>query len=140
MRTPIVLDSSAIVALLVDGGETGEWVAATAENLFLATPALAIFEAANVLRRHQLAGRLELVEATLAHRDLLSLPLQLWPFSPLAERAWELRETLTTYDASYVALAELLDATLVTLDRRLMRASGSTCTILTPPRAPFRSA
>ncbi len=134
MTSSYVLDSSAIVALLVDGGATGDWVAATAEHGFLATPTLAMFETANVLRRHQLAGRLERVEATLAHRDLLSLPLQLWPYHPFADRAWELRETLSAYDASYVALAELLGAPLVTLDRRLSRASGPTCTILTPPR------
>jgi predicted nucleic acid-binding protein len=129
-----VLDSSAIVAMLVDGGETGDWVAATAGDGFLAAPALAMFETANILRRLQLAGRLERVESTLAHREVLALPLQLWPYPAVADRAWELRETLTTYDASYVALAELLDARLVTLDRRLTRASGPRCAILTPPQ------
>lgn len=134
MTVPLVLDSSAIVALLVDGGPVGDWVAATAADTFLAAPALALFEAANVLRRQQLAGPLEPVEATLAHRDLVSLPIQLWPYASLADRVWELRETLTAYDASYVALAEHLGADLVTLDRRLSRANGPTCTILTPPR------
>lgn len=133
MTGSVVLDSSAIVALLIDAGPAGEWVAATAKGAFLAAPALALFEAANVLRRQQIAGRLERIEATLAHRDLLTLPLQLWPYTALAARAWELRETLTAYDATYVALAELLDARLVTLDGRLSRASGPTCTILTPP-------
>jgi predicted nucleic acid-binding protein len=99
----------------------------------LAAPELAIFETANVLRRQQLAGRLERVEAALAHQDLLSLPLQLWPYLPLADRAWELRETLTSYDASYVSLAELLGAPRVTLDARLQRASGPSLAILTPP-------
>ena len=73
------------------------------------------------------------MEAGLAHRDLLALPLQLWPYDAVAGRAWEMRETLTTYDASYVALAELLDADLVTLDQRLARASGPRCAIRTPP-------
>lgn len=133
MTGTLVLDSSAIVALLADGGPTGDWVATTAEDAFLAAPALAMFEAANILRRQQLAGHLERVEATLAHQDLLSLPLQLWPYTAVAERAWELRERLTTYDASFVALAELLNADLVTLDRRLQRADGHCCTVLTPP-------
>lgn len=134
MTGAVVLDSSAIVALLIDAGPAGEWVASTANDGFLAAPSLALFEAANVLRRQQLAGRLERIEATLAHRDLLALPLQLWPYAALAPRAWDLRETLTLYDATYVALAEILDARLLTLDGRLSRASGPTCTILTPPR------
>ena len=133
MNAAVVLDSSAIVALLVDAGSTGDWVASTVGEGPLAAPALALFESADILRRQQLAGRLERVEALLAHQDLLSLPLQLWPYHPLADRAWQLRETLTAYDASYVALAELLQADLVTLDQHMSRASGPTCTILTPP-------
>lgn len=132
MSRTLVLDSSAIVALLADGGPAGEWVAATAEDAFLAAPSLAVFEAANILRRQQLAGRLERVEASLAHDDLMSLPLQLWPYDAVAGRAWELRETLTAYDASYVALAELLSADVITLDQRLARASGPRCAIRTP--------
>lgn len=134
MTNALVLDSSALVALLVDAGSTGDWVASTAENGFLAAPELAIFESANILRRQQLIGRLERVEATLAHEDLLRLPMQLWPYAALAPRTWELREALTAYDASYVALAEHLDAQLVTLDRRLARANGPRCAILTPPQ------
>ncbi len=133
MSGTLVLDSSAIVALLGDAGPAGEWVAAIAQNAFLAAPALAVFETANILRRQQLAGRWERVEASLAHHDLLALPLQLWPYDVVAPRAWELRETLTTYDASYVALAELLDGDVVTLDHRLARASGPRCAIRTPP-------
>ena len=53
--------------------------------------------------------------------------------SRLATRAWEFRDSVTYYDATYVALAELLDAPLVTLDRRLARASGPRCAFLTPP-------
>ena len=133
MSEPLVLDSSAIVALLVDAGPAGDWVASTVRKGWLAAPELAMFETANVLRRQQLAGRLERVEATLAHQDLVSLPLQLWPYLPLADRAWELRESVTAYDAPYIALAELLGAAMITLDHKLQRASGPTCTILTPP-------
>jgi predicted nucleic acid-binding protein len=129
----VVLDSSAIVALLVDGGETGDWVASAVRKGWLAAPESAMFETANVLRRQQLTGRLERVEATLAHQELLSLPLQLWPYLTLADRAWELRDSVTSYDGSYVALAEMLGAPLITLDHKLQRASGPNCTILTPP-------
>jgi len=135
----IVIDSSALVALLSDAGAMGDWVASTLDRHTLAAPELVMFETANILRRHQLAGRLAPVEATRAHQDLQSLPLQLWPYLPLACRAWELRETLTAYDASYVALAERLDGSLVTLDARLGRANGPHCQILTPPQETMTS-
>ena len=90
--------------------------------------------AANTLRRQQLAGRLEQVEALPAHHALLYLPLQLWPYPPLAERAWALKESVTIHGAAYVALTELMDARLVTLDRRLARANGPSCVIVTPPQ------
>jgi predicted nucleic acid-binding protein len=134
MTDRLVLDSSALVALLADRGPTGEWVASLSRNAFLTGPSLVMFETANVLRRHQLAGRLEPAEASMAHRDLVSMPLQLWPYEPLADRVWELRDTVTAYDASYVAVAERVDADLVTLDRRLAQASGPRCRIRTPPR------
>ena len=52
---------------------------------------------------------------------------------PHAERVWALRHNLTAYDAWYVAVAEALDCPLATLDRRLSRASGPACEVLTPP-------
>ena len=58
-----------------------------------------------------------------------------WPHSRLAVRAWELRQSVSYYDASYVALAELLDAPLVTLDRRPAQAHGPRCAFLVPPEA-----
>ena len=133
MTAPLVLDSSALVALLTDAGPAGEWVASTTAGAVLAAPELALFEAANVLRRHQLTGALTPLEATLAHEDLRALPVQLWPYLPLAERVWALRENVTAYDASYVALAELLATSLITLDTRLGRTEGPRCPILTPP-------
>jgi len=54
------------------------------------------------------------------------------PYVLLAPRAWQLRQNLSIYDAGYVALAELTDATLVALDRRISSAPGLRCTIATP--------
>ncbi len=133
MTAPLVLDSSALVALLTDAGPAGEWVATATAGAVLAAPELALFEAANILRRHQLTGALTALEATLAHDDLRALPVQAWPYLPLAERVWALRENVTAYDASYVALAELLATSLITLDARLGRANGPRCPVLTPP-------
>jgi predicted nucleic acid-binding protein len=66
----------------------------------------------------------------LAHQDLVDLSLELWPYAPLAKRAWELRGNLTIYDGSYVALAELLDAAVVTLDSEFVNAPGPCCPIV----------
>jgi len=56
--------------------------------------------------------------------DLLDLPLTRYPHEPLLERIWALRNNLTAYDAAYVALAEALDAPLVTCDGRMASAAG----------------
>ncbi len=126
---PLVVDSSALVALLADDGPAGSWVADAVAGATLFAPQLVSFEAANILRRQMVSGHLSRSEAALAHADLIVLPLDLWPYAPLAERVWELRENLTSYDASYVALAELLEAALVTLDVRLANAPGPRCRI-----------
>lgn len=137
MRTagrPIaVLDAAAVISVLGSDQPDSAWVASTVRGPSLAAPRLMPFEAANILRRLQLAGALDPSAATLAHEELLSLPVKLWPQRALAARAWELRDTVTYHDACYVALAELLDAPLVTLDRRLARAPGPRCEFLVPP-------
>jgi predicted nucleic acid-binding protein len=58
--------------------------------------------------------------------------VELFPFAPLADRVWALHPTVTAYDAAFVAVAEALDAPLVTLDRRLARASGPRCAFVVP--------
>lgn len=128
-----VLDASAAVALLVDDGPAGRWVDATIRGATLLAPELMPFEVSNILRRHALAGVLDASDATLAHTDLVALPIDLYPYAALAERVWELRANVTAYDASYVALAELVAAPLVTLDAKLAGATGPTCKILTYP-------
>ena len=99
----------------------------------VAAPSLMPYEVANSLRPRALAGHLDPATATTAHADLLNLQWDRWPHSRLAERAWGLRGAVSYYDAGYIALAELLDAPLVTLDRRLARAPGPRCAFLTPP-------
>ncbi len=65
---------------------------------------------ANIVRRHELAGLISPDQAAQAHADLLDLAIEHWPHEILAARAWELRLNLSIYDASCVALAELLGA------------------------------
>ncbi len=131
----VVIDASAVVAALADGGPAGEWAAGAFRGQSLFAPDLMPFEVSNILRRHALAGILDASTATLAHADLLALPVDLYPYVGLAERVWQLRSNLTSYDASYVALAEALGATLVTCDRRLARAPGTRCAIAAYPGA-----
>jgi predicted nucleic acid-binding protein len=132
VSAPVVCDASAVVALLLDGGADGRWVTTVFANADLAAPTLLSFEVANIIRRHELAGIVSADQAAQAHADLLDLEVEQWPYGLLSGRAWELRQNLSSYDASYVALAELIDATLVTLDRRLTRAASVRCTIATP--------
>lgn len=89
-------------------------------------------ETTNILRRAQLTREVTRDMAVLAHRDLLRFPVELYPFHPFARRVWQLRDTVTAYDAWYVALAEALSKPLVTLDLRLTRAPGPTCRFRTP--------
>lgn len=87
------------------------------------------YEVSNVLRRRRNAGLLSDGEARIALDALRRLPVELWPFEAFGERAWTLGANLSTYDATYVALAERLDALLVTGDARVARAPGMRCTI-----------
>lgn len=128
----LAVDASVVVAALVDGGADGDWAGALLADHELAAPHLMPIEAANILRRAALAGDITADAASLAYGDLLELRVQLWPYAPLAERSWTLRDNLTVYDGSYVALAELLDAPLATLDHRLAAAPGPRCRFTTP--------
>lgn len=132
MRTQVVCDASAVAAVLLDEGPDGRWATAALAYADLAAPSLLPFEAANIIRRHELAGLITTDQAAQAHADLLDLAIEQWPYDLLAPRVRQLRMNLTTYDASYVALAEFLDITLVTLDRGIARAAGPRCTITTP--------
>lgn len=132
MRPRVVCDASAVVALLLDAGPDGRWAADALTGADLAAPSLFAFEAANILRRHELAKLISPDQAAQAHADLLDLAVEHWPYELLALRVWELRQNLTSYDASYVALAELLDVALVTLDVGISRAPGLRCKFATP--------
>lgn len=92
-------------------------------------------EVANILRRLELSEDVAPEIAALAYADLLDLPVDLYPFDVLADRIWELRRTVTSYDAWYVALAESLGSALVTVDEKLAKANGPTCAFKTPGSA-----
>ncbi len=127
----VVVDASAVAAALVDGGPDGDWARHQLRG-WTAAPGHLFVEVSSVLRKVTLAGRLSRKASALAHDELVQLPLTILPFPPLAPRVWELHPSVSPYDAVYVALAEALDAPLVTLDRRLARASGPACQFRLP--------
>lgn len=125
----LVVDASAVASTLLDAGPSGVWVRNRLRREELAAPSLMLFEVANVVRRHLSAGIISDALATDSLAQLATLPFLKAEFAPLARRAWELRENFTIFDASYLALAEMLGAPLITLDRRLASAPGLRCAV-----------
>lgn len=120
----IVLDASAVVEWLL-----GRPLAGAVERRLwhgspsLHAPHLLAVEVAQVVRRYQLHGVLTAERGALALAALADLGVASYPHEPLLPAIWQLRESLTAYDAAYVALAAALRAPLVTLDGRLAAAS-----------------
>ena len=110
----------------------GLWAASVLEGEQIMGPAILLSETANGLRRLELQGHISSLEASRAFDQARTLTVELHPFSPYAERVWDLRFNLTAYDAWYVAIAEALGCPLATLDRRMARASGTRCEFLLP--------
>lgn len=129
-----VIDASLVVAAFVDGEALGDWARGTMADGGLAAPHSMPAEAVNALRRAVLGQELSRDAAVIAVADVLALDVELFPFQPFADRAWELRNTVTAHDAWYVGLAEMLDRDLATLDVRLSRADGPRCGFVTPPK------
>jgi predicted nucleic acid-binding protein len=125
-----VFDASVVVSGLVDAGAAGRWSEERLRSGSIIAPHLLPVEVANILRRAALRGDISQDTASLAHADLQELQIELFGYAIVAERAWELRQNLSLYDACYVALAELLDVELATLDKRLARAPGPRCRFL----------
>jgi predicted nucleic acid-binding protein len=128
----VVVDASVLVAALVDSGREGQWAESMIAEGSLTGPELVLAESSNVLRRLERATRISRLEANSAHRDLLGLDVELFPYAPFAERVWELRSNLSSYDAWYVAMAEAFECPLATLDRRIARATGPSCEGMLP--------
>jgi predicted nucleic acid-binding protein len=90
----------------------------------LHAPHLLDVEVAQVVRRYAASREIDGERGRMALADLADLPLRRYPHDFLLPRVWDLRNNLTAYDAVYVALAEVLDAPLLTRDKRLAAAAG----------------
>lgn len=125
----ICVDASVLVTALADDGPDGDRSRERLRGQALVAPHLVDIETASAWRRLVRAGYLDDRRADLALADLRDLPLDRVAHGPLVERCWQLRDSLSVYDAAYVALAELLGVVLLTLDVRLSRATGPRCGI-----------
>jgi predicted nucleic acid-binding protein len=121
----IVVDASALLEALL------RTPAAKAVDKFLFDPRQTLHaphlldvEIAQVIRRYAANGEIDDQRGRAALVDLADFPLRRYPHDFLLPRVWDLRNNLTAYDAVYVALAEALDAPLLTRDRRLAAAAG----------------
>ncbi len=128
----LVLDASALFEVVADTPDADAVRRLMLADQDLAAPHLIDAEVLSVIQTANRRGRLDATAARLALDDLGAWPGERWPHRPLLGRAWELRHNVRGYDALYVALAEALDATLVTLDRRLAVASGVRCPVEVP--------
>jgi len=129
----IVLDASAVVELVLgtrNGGLVSKRLASP--QLSLHAPHLLDVEVVQVLRRYARTGAVTSARAEIALRDLSQLGVRRHEHAMLLPRVWELRANLTAYDAVYVALAEALDAPLLTMDARLAAAPGHRARIEIP--------
>jgi predicted nucleic acid-binding protein len=126
----IVVDASVLAPALADDDSDGDRARERLRGEQLTAPELIDLEVVSTLRRAARAGRLDERRSAQALTDLSALPLRRVPHLPLLPRVWELRDNLSAYDASYVALAEALNTVLVTADGRIERASGIDCEIL----------
>jgi predicted nucleic acid-binding protein len=125
----IVVDASVIVPVVADHGVDGHRYRQRLRGEAVAIPDLARIEVISVIRRLLHAGALDESQAVRAVDDLLEMSLVVYPTAPLLRRSWALRRNVTTYDACYVALAELFDCSLLTVDARLAGSPGVTCAI-----------
>jgi predicted nucleic acid-binding protein len=125
----LVVDASCLYELLVDSPEAGALRRRLDADPNHAAPHVVDVEVLGIVRRHHMLGKLDRTEATLAIEGLQSWPGERFSHILLLRRAWQLRDNVRGWDAMYVALAEALDAVLVTSDRRLAAATGPTCRI-----------
>ncbi len=125
----LIVDASCLYEVVVDATLADQ----VRERLMLdqdhAAPHVIDVEVLSVVRRDHLLGRLDETAAWQAVEDLRAWPGERFGHRSLLARAWELRGNVRGWDAVYVALAEALDATLVTLDARLDRVRGLACPV-----------
>ena len=131
----IVVDASVLAAVLIDADApaTDEAIGVLQADPHWVVREHAMIETVNAIRgRALVGGQVELVSVPGIVQSLVELSLDVWPTAPLLGRVVELMHNVTAYDAGYIALAEQLSTTLVTLDRRLAVVPGIRCAVRVP--------
>jgi predicted nucleic acid-binding protein len=122
-----VTDAGVWIRAIVDEEPGGLVRTRLAEETSVASPALIDLEFTNVLRGLLAKELISLRHAERALSEFMDAPIQRYGHLALLQPIWRLRANLTAYDASYIALAELLGADLLTIDKRLAGAPGIKC-------------
>lgn len=125
----LIVDASCLYEVVADAAQAEQVREHLALDADHGAPHLIDVEVLSVVRRDHMLGRLDATAARQAVEDLRDWPGERFGHRTLLERAWELRENVRAWDAVYVALAEALDATLITLDERLGRVDGLACRV-----------
>jgi predicted nucleic acid-binding protein len=125
----LVVDASCLYEVVADTARAAHVRPRLAADTDHAAPSVVDVEVVSVVRRDFLTGRLDATAAAQAVEDLRDWPGERFGHQPLLGRVWELKGSLRPWDAFYVALAEVLQATLVTADARLGTAPGPRCAI-----------
>ncbi|MFP5224337.1 MAG: type II toxin-antitoxin system VapC family toxin [Actinomycetota bacterium] len=120
----LVVDTSAVLEALVGQPGDESLRRRLAEDGDLHAPHLIDVEMLHALRRLEAAKAISTDRATDARSDFQDLALVRYPHLGLSDRAWGLRRNFTAYDAMFVALAEELEATMITCDARLAKAAS----------------
>lgn len=126
----IVVDASIAAAALGSDDEEGARARAHFPKDDVFVPELIDLEVTSYIRRAVRLGQMESQRALQALADLALMPFERVSHTPFLSRIWELRHNLTPYDAAYVALAEVMEAPLLTADARLARAPGLACEVV----------
>jgi predicted nucleic acid-binding protein len=125
----LIVDASCLYEVVADTARAKVVRAGLASDPDHAAPNVIDAEVVSVIRRDYMLGRLDATSARQAVEDLRDWPGERFGHQPLLWRVWELRGSVRSWDAFYVALAEALESTLVTSDSRLASAPGPRCAI-----------
>jgi predicted nucleic acid-binding protein len=128
-RSAVVIDASVGVPLVMSKHASADEIASRITDRTLHAPDHLPVEVTNVLRRQRNAGLLTEAAARESLGFFWTLRIHLWPLRAVRDRVWQLGANVSANDAAYVALAEALDAPLLTADARLARAPAVNCAI-----------
>ena len=125
----IVADAGVVLEALLSSGEYGRLARHRLGSTEIHAPELIDLEVLSALRRLAVQGEVTLPDALRVLGGLSRMRIYRHSHANFVRRIWELSDSITPYDAAYVAIAERADATLLTLDRKLAAAHGPRCRI-----------